>query len=734
MRQTLGRSIDLGRRYAKSGHKEDLYEALRLLGTGLHCLEDYAAHSNYTELSLIELGEKEVFPHVGRNTAIQIEDVRGRFYPIVTGTFGGVDFFHSVLGEVSDKTAQSEVQSLEGVIDDSQTGGRSQSILQDLLSKIPSGMLNDTDDQNEKMDGFKAQAEDAKNNKQDVSPRKPEEWARFLNDVQKQVYPVLEWHDGLIKAIDQAIEKIPVLPDLIEQVQEQLNIFVFSILAPYVLPIIKQVKTELLTGSSEVIQSSKDEQHIVFNDDNSSNPTHSMLSKDHFSNVLNEPAGRIASQIVKWTVPQIMECWDNEDVNIARTLDRIVTGIFHHPALRDDGRDGARDVRAMMFGTVEKWWSEKSDRERRSLREQLSREGVLHGKNHKEGVHDTGHGCGKPISLPNQQGKSSSGGSGHGNSGGGHKTDTSGIEKAASKAAGGGALGGLVGGLVGGIGSMVMGDDDKKERRDDGGREHKSSSHGRSERHDDDDYRRHESRHSGRSEQHQSGYGNDGSRSRMHASGHGGGYGSSESRYESSGSRPPYGSSSGYGHSDRSSNERVDEYGQGGYGRSERHHGSGYGHSGRSSNERVDGYGQSGYGQSGYGSGYGQNNYGSGYGHSGRSSNERVDGYGQSGYGHSGYGQSAHGSGYGHSGRSSNERLGDGYRQSGYGSGYGHSGRSSNERLGDGYGQSGYGSSERHHGSGHGHSGHRSERHHGERHHHHSHGGGYGSSSGGYGY
>ena len=34
----------------------------------------------------------------------------------MTGTFGGVDFFHSVMGELSDKTTQSEIQELEGSV------------------------------------------------------------------------------------------------------------------------------------------------------------------------------------------------------------------------------------------------------------------------------------------------------------------------------------------------------------------------------------------------------------------------------------------------------------------------------------------------------------------------------------------------------------------------------------------------------------------------------------------
>lgn len=62
-------------------------------------ITDFFAHSNYCELALIELGERDVFPHVGRDTQVEIEGARRPVYPIVTGTFGGVDFLHSVTGE-----------------------------------------------------------------------------------------------------------------------------------------------------------------------------------------------------------------------------------------------------------------------------------------------------------------------------------------------------------------------------------------------------------------------------------------------------------------------------------------------------------------------------------------------------------------------------------------------------------------------------------------------------------
>ena len=256
----------------------------------------------------------------------------------------------------------------------------------------------------------------------------------------------------------------------------------FSLLAPFVLPIINQVKVELNTGSSEIIQSSKEKQLIVFRDDYSSDPTHSMLSKDHFSNILNEPAGKVASQVLKWVVPQLIACWDNESIDVNRTLTRIVNGVFHHPALRDHGDDSAVDGRRLMFGIVQKWWGDKRDQERDILRDQLSRDGVEQGRNHKEGVHDTGHGCGKPLGMPTLKTAGSSGAVGGsvaggivgditdafagqskydaGYAGGGGQSvsgNSGGIGKLTGEAVGGGALGGIVGGIAGAIGGDLLG-------------------------------------------------------------------------------------------------------------------------------------------------------------------------------------------------------------------------------------------------------------------------------------
>lgn len=479
VRDLFRRCIHLGRSYNRNKNKADLYEALRLLGTGCHCLEDYSAHSNYTELALIEMGERNVFPHVGRNTQVHIQGARGPVYPIITGTFGGVDFLHSVMGEFSDKATQSELQELEGTMS-ANDNRENTSIIKDLLNQLPDGLFGDKD-QATKADELQANAQAAQMQNMHISPKEPEAFTQQMQEVVKQIHPIMEWHDEIMQSITEFIERIPILPELIEQLQDQVNIFVFSLLAPFVLPLIRQIKTELTTGSSEVIASSREKQLIVFRDDNSSDPTHSMLSKDHFSNVLNEPAGKVASQVLKWAVPQIVECWDNERVDPERTIQRIVTGVFHHPALRDFGEDGARDGRHLMFSVVEKWWREMSERERDDLRDKLGRNGVEQGRNHKEGVHDTGHGCGKPLGMANDFGGSSAAGGvlgggalggvlggvsqalagGQSSSGYGSRQQQQQpfheVGSLASEAVGGGALGGILGGLVGGVGANLLG-------------------------------------------------------------------------------------------------------------------------------------------------------------------------------------------------------------------------------------------------------------------------------------
>jgi hypothetical protein len=548
VRDLLRRCIDLGRR--SRGRGADFYEALRLLGTATHCLEDYSAHSNYVELALIELEEdnRDIFPHVGRNALFDVRAAGKQVYPIITGTFGGVDFLHSVCGEITDKATQSELQELEGAIANADRN-ENKSKIQELLAKLPDGIFGGKDEAG-KAEELADNSNAAAMGNIQITPKEPEAFTEQIGELVKQIYPIMEFHDEIMQSITEFIEKIPILPDLIEEVQNQVTVFVFSLLAPYVLPILSQVKAELETGSSEVIASSREKQHIVFDDDDCTDPTHSMLSKDHFSNVLNEPAGRVASAVLSWAVPQVVKCWDGE-ADPEETIDRIIKGVFHHPAVaaaerRHGGRGdrGVEQCHKIMFDTVGKWWDSKDESAKAEFRNQLSRDGVQNLRNHKKNVHDKGHGCGKPLGMANNFG--SSGGQGGVNPQIQQASDH--VGKLAGEAVGGGALGGLVGGLVGGIGGSLLGDafggKEKKSRTEESyGQDgsytqsysetghHQASSHGDSDRY-------------GRAEYEQTQYPSGGRReeySRQERDERGGSY-SYEQRVETSG----YSGSGGY--------------------------------------------------------------------------------------------------------------------------------------------------------------------------------------------
>lgn len=121
--------------------------------------------------------------------------------------------------------------------------------------------------------------------------------------VAKQIYPILEFRDKIVRAINNMISKIPGLEKLLEHISETLTAFILGLLAPFVRPIINQVSKVLKEGSSGLIASSANQQLEPWTNPRCDNPTHSMLSKDHFTNILNACAGRVAATILQYVVP-----------------------------------------------------------------------------------------------------------------------------------------------------------------------------------------------------------------------------------------------------------------------------------------------------------------------------------------------------------------------------------------------------------------------------------------------
>ncbi|KAK4130347.1 heterokaryon incompatibility Het-C [Trichocladium antarcticum] len=398
LRFSFARSIHFGRVYTSggqgtSGKEADLCEGLRCLGQALHCMEDWGAHSNYCELALIELGHHNVFTHCGSSTQINL---RGKtVYPIVTGTFGAVDFLHSVLGEATDHFTQSEVDEIDIALKSAEqatrgnsggysgqrgffgsgSGGGSDFI--SLVSQLP-GVG----------DGYASQARSL----QAMSAAQEQENTRASSGtntnivpgmspnfdpvkVSGQIYPILAFRDKIVRSINNMISKIPGLESLLEHISETLTAFVLGLLAPFIRPIINQVSKALKEGSSGLIETSAKAQFEPWTNPHCDNPTHSMLSKDHFTNILNSCGGRVAGTILQYVVPRVLYAWENPGVPVDEVVDDVLRA-FHHPAIRDENIEIHRN----MFETVRKWSQETPHRH--NLDQLLSSDSVKNHKNH----------------------------------------------------------------------------------------------------------------------------------------------------------------------------------------------------------------------------------------------------------------------------------------------------------------------------------------------------------------
>lgn len=529
------------------GKDEDLAEALRCLGQGLHTLEDFGAHTNYVELVLRDMGFHNVFPHVGAATGINLQGKQT--FPLVTGTFGMVDFYHSVLGEATDHFTQSEINEMDNALGTAQQAASSSNpltTLVKLLSKVPGtkGLCDEAeslqsasqaqaranqdgyDGSNRGIDdnygGSSRGADDWQNTRASHAgfPQSQDQWGGQQGHQQQQqnwgqqqnynsqdqwggqqghqqqqqqqqnwqqpqsqqsqpqqqggqqgqfmapsglegmpnfdpaktvsqIYPILVFRDKVVRTISSIIEKIPGLEALVDRITETLTVFILSLLAPFVRPVINAMSKTLQTGSEGVINSSGKHQYEVWTDPHCSDPTHSMLSKDHFSNVLNSPAGSVAAEILKFIAPRVLYAWEHPDVPVQQVL-QDVESIFHHPTLRNE----RNEVHRNMYNAVKQWVDSMPDRGR-GLEAILSSEAVRAGKNHKGGVNAHSHvqqaapvqqqssssGFGAFTSfLPGQHGgggqQSSSGGLGaftsflpgqHGGGGGGHQSSSGGL-------------------------------------------------------------------------------------------------------------------------------------------------------------------------------------------------------------------------------------------------------------------------------------------------------------------
>ncbi|KAK6340375.1 hypothetical protein TWF730_002135 [Orbilia blumenaviensis] len=390
VRKALGRCIKLGRQHARKKNIKDFDDALRHLGAALHALEDFPAHSNYIELCIRELGERGVFPHVG--TATEVEVKGEQVFPLVTGSFGTVHFLSSVVGGDPMNPNPSELQLLEqqitSALETDSTHGGEIKVLRDLFESLPKGLLND-----QSIANLGLLEEQSKEKQKQVQTRADDGEPIDLDakDLYDQIYPFLEMHDRVVREIVYGMEEVPTHAATYEKIQQSLCVVTFALIAPYILPVLQQARIELAESANELIAIASEKEGEVFSDPYCSDPVHTVISKDNAANILSEPAGRIAVEIVKFVVPLVMRAWDEPEMDMEPLIDYII-GVFHHPVCRDIRNHRGQ---AAMFAIVHDWWTLKTDDERDELRGSLSMDGIKESKNHHG--HDTGHGSSKPL-------------------------------------------------------------------------------------------------------------------------------------------------------------------------------------------------------------------------------------------------------------------------------------------------------------------------------------------------
>ncbi|KAL4251519.1 von Willebrand factor A domain-containing protein 7 [Abortiporus biennis] len=688
--------IEHGRR-ARGNENADLWEAYRLLGTGLHTMEDLLAHSNWCEIALRKMGHEEVFCHVGDR--VIIDTPNGPAPPLVTGTFGSADFMHSLMGEATDHLSQASVVDLSKNLNDaSQNGDNSFINLKEILHKLPIGG-GDTDSKMDQADAMHQQSKAYEFNPDNIAP--PE--------VQQQLLQLLKWRDDIYRDILQKIEMVPGLSDLIDNLTNALNAYVYTILAPYLTPLLQQVTSVLGEGSKAVIDT--DDQYEVFNDPNASDPSHSLLSKDHFALILNEPAGKIAQLVVQYSVKLIVDAWFNDNVDPDQVINQILEA-FHHPYYAT----GRSRIQQEMFEEMEKWIGALGPEESQQILQALTKDSVREGKNKRQGSDDDltqsnlVYGGGR-TNQSQSQGQSQGYGGSYGSSqGGGYEGRTQG---------GGYSSGGYgqyksQGNQYGGGSYGQQQDDDSYGNRRNQSQEQTSESYGRTgysgsygsgRKQESSDYDRQSDNQPSYGSSRTEGYGTS-----TQSYGSGGGYGSSETygsgenRYESGGQQQGRHHKKHQEEEEETYPKSADSYVSSGY------TGSGYGQSESSYDsprQAEGGYGRQAsgeYGSNTYGRGESQSTYGQDeYGSNRRESrdNDNSSGYGRQDRRETEYG----GGGYGNEERSSYGRQ---QRQEAYGGesgGYGRPEESSGRREGYGnessygrnegesYGRGGYGAS-----------------------------------------
>lgn len=201
------------------------------------------------------------------------------------------------------------------------------------------------------------------------------------NILWQTIEPVIYLHDIVSKYLQEDQE------DMEESTQdythgqlgEYTNQLVFKYLAVMIESSVKELRNAVKAAKEKVdAEAAKSTSAEIFpHNSTASDPSHSDLSKDHFTNILNQPAGLVGSITTNWTTQQVVKCWDDSDIDEDLVIDKILT-ILHHPAFSDS----KTPIQKYMFDTVKAWWEAHPSDEQDRFRTMLTKKSVQE-RNHE---------------------------------------------------------------------------------------------------------------------------------------------------------------------------------------------------------------------------------------------------------------------------------------------------------------------------------------------------------------
>lgn len=200
----------------------------------------------------------------------------------------------------------------------------------------------------------------------------------------------------------------------LDKLSQLIDDLVYSALSVIIEPTVQRVREALKDGKEtieKVDRKSKQYVDIFAADSTDSDPSHSVsitmprtrifrrysqsvlqiLAKDHFSNLLNPVAGRVATATTNWTTQRIVECWDSDDESILARNTESILRILHHPAFALASEQTF--IQKTMYNVVQSWWTKLKSEQRADLRASLGKAGVYA---NADGHH---HGDNNPVLL-----------------------------------------------------------------------------------------------------------------------------------------------------------------------------------------------------------------------------------------------------------------------------------------------------------------------------------------------